>query len=37
MPKIFRFIAWIYSKLTKAKIDQIVAGFIDMLKDRNPE
>jgi putative transposase len=37
MPKIARFIVWICSKFTKAEIEQIVSGLIDVLKDRNPE
>lgn len=37
MPKIARFIIWICSKFTKAEIEQIVSGLVDVLKDRNPE
>jgi hypothetical protein len=37
MPKIARFIIWICSKFTKAEIEQIVSGLLDILHDRNPE
>jgi putative transposase len=37
MPKIARFIIWICSKFTKAEIEQIVSGLIEVLQDRNPE
>lgn len=37
MPKIARFIIWICSKFTKAEIEQIVRGLVDILHDRNPE
>jgi putative transposase len=37
MPKIARFIIWICSKFTKSEIEQIVAGLLDVLQDRNPE
>jgi putative transposase len=37
MPKIARFIIWICSKFTKAEIEQIVSGLVDVLHDRNPE
>ena len=37
MPKIARFIIWICSKFTKAEIEHIIAGLVDVLHDRNPE
>jgi hypothetical protein len=37
MPKIARFIIWICSKFTRAEIEQIIAGLVDVLQNRNPE
>jgi len=37
MSKIARFIIWICSKFTKSEIEQIVAGLVDVLQNRNPE
>ena len=37
MPKVARFIIWICAKFTKAEIEQIVSGLVDVLQDRNPE
>ena len=37
MSKIARFIIWICSKFTKNEIEQIIAGLLDVLEDRNPE
>jgi transposase-like protein len=37
MSKIARFVIWICSKFTKNEIEQIVAGLVEVLKDRNPE
>lgn len=37
MPKIARFIIWICSRFTKAEIEQIITGLVDVLQDRNPE
>ncbi len=37
MPKIARFIIWICSKFTKEEIQQIIAGLLEVLEDRNPE
>jgi putative transposase len=37
MSKIARFIIWICSKFTKNEIQQIIAGLLDVLEDRNPE
>jgi len=37
MSKIARFVIWICSKFTKKEIEQIVAGLVDVLQDRNPE
>ena len=37
MSKIARFIIWICSKFTKTEIQQIIAGLLDVLEDRNPE
>jgi putative transposase len=37
MSKIARFVIWICSKFTKREIEQIVAGLVDVLQDRNPE
>lgn len=37
MPKIARFIIWICSKFTKSEIEQIIAGLLDVLQNRNPE
>lgn len=37
MSKIARFVIWICSKFTKCEIEQIVAGLLDVLQDRNPE
>jgi hypothetical protein len=35
MPKIAGFIIWICSKFTKAAIEQIIAGLVDAMQDRN--
>lgn len=37
MSQIARFVIWICSKFTKKEIEQIVAGLVDILQDRNPE
>ena len=37
MSKIARFVIWICSKFTKREIEQIIAGLLDVLEDRNPE
>jgi len=37
MSKIARFVIWICSKFTKNEIEQIIAGLLDVLEDRNPE
>ena len=37
MSKIARFIIWICSKFTKAEIELIVSGLVDVLQNRNPE
>jgi putative transposase len=37
MPKIARFIIWICSKFTKAEIELIITGLVDVLQNRNPE
>ena len=37
MSKIARFIIWICSKFTKSEIEQIIAGLLDVLENRNPE
>jgi putative transposase len=37
MSKIARFIIWICSKFTKNEIEQIVAGLVEVLQNRNPE
>ena len=37
MSKIARFVIWICSKFTKKEIEQIIAGLLDVLEDRNPE
>ena len=37
MSRIARFVIWICSKFTKSEIQQIVAGLIEVLEDRNPE
>ena len=37
MPKIARFVIWICSKFTKDEIQQIIAGLLEVLEDRNPE
>lgn len=36
MSKTARFVIWICSKFTKKEIEQIVAGLLDVLQDRNP-
>jgi transposase-like protein len=35
--KIVRFIIWICSKFTREEIEEIVAGLVDVLADRNPD
>jgi len=37
MSRIARFVIWICSKFTKSEIQQIVAGLVEVLEDRNPE
>jgi len=37
MSKTARFVIWICSKFTKNEIQQIIAGLLDVLEDRNPE
>jgi len=37
MSKIARFVIWICSKFTKNEIQEIIAGLLDVLQDRNPE
>src|SRR4030042_7007261 len=37
MSKIPRFVIWICSKFTKNEIQQIIAGLLDVLEERNPE
>ena len=37
MSKIACFVIWICFKFTKRKIEQVVAGLIDILQDCNPE
>jgi transposase-like protein len=37
MSKIARFVVWICSKFTRAEVEQIIQGLLDVLKDRNPE
>src|SRR5512135_1956289 len=37
MSHIARFVIWICSKFTKNEIEQIVAGLVEVLEDRNPE
>jgi len=37
MSKIARFVIWICSKFTKKEIEQIVAGLLEVLQNRNPE
>ncbi len=37
MSKIARFVIWICSQFTKNEIQQIIAGLLDVLEDRNPE
>ena len=37
MSRIARFVIWICCKFTKDEIQQIVAGLLDVLEDRNPE
>jgi hypothetical protein len=37
LSKIARFVIWVCSKFTKAEIEQIVAGLVDVLQNRNPE
>jgi len=37
MSKIARFVIWICSKFTKNEIQQIIAGLLDVLENRNPE
>jgi hypothetical protein len=37
LSKIARFVTWVCSKFTKAEIEQIVAGLVDVLQNRNPE
>ncbi|MBM4331328.1 MAG: hypothetical protein FJ117_08920 [Deltaproteobacteria bacterium] len=37
MSKIARFVIWICSKFTKNEIQQIIAGLLEVLEDRNPE
>jgi hypothetical protein len=35
--RIARFIIWICSKFTRVEIEQIAAGLLDVLQNRNPE
>jgi putative transposase len=37
MSKIARFVIWIRSKFTRIEIEQIIAGLLDVLNNRNPE
>ena len=37
MSRIARFVIWICSKFTKNEIQQIIAGLLEVLEDRNPE
>ena len=37
MSKIARFVIWICSKFTRTEIEQIIAGLLDVLNNRNPE
>lgn len=37
MSRIARFIIWICSKFTRIEIEQIAAGLLDVLQNRNPE
>jgi putative transposase len=37
MSKIARFVIWICSKFTKNEIQQIIAGLLDVLENRNPD
>jgi putative transposase len=37
MSKISRFVIWICSKFTRREIEQIIAGLLDVLQERNPE
>jgi hypothetical protein len=37
MSKIARFVIWICSKFTRIEIEQIIAGLLDVLNNRNPE
>lgn len=37
LSKIARFVVWICSKFTKAEIELIVAGLLDVLNNRNPD
>ena len=37
MSKITRFVIWICSKFTRVEIEQIIAGLLDVLNNRNPE
>ncbi len=37
MSKIARFVIWICSKFTRAEIEQIINGLLDVLNNRNPE
>ena len=37
MSRIARFVIWICSKFTKNEIQQIIAGLLDVLENRNPE
>lgn len=35
--RIARFVIWICSKFTRVEIEQIAAGLLDVLQNRNPE
>src|SRR5512137_3148373 len=37
MSRVARFVIWICSKFTKNEIQQIIAGLLDVLENRNPE
>lgn len=37
MKKIDRFIVWLCKKFTKAELESIIAGLLDVLANRNPE
>src|SRR3972149_6668541 len=37
MSRIARFVIWICSKFTKNEIQQIIAGLLEVLEDRNPD